>query len=434
VDSQVKAIVSTASALLNGVEVMTKPRLNARLTILVLLVVFIAALPAASVAAWAQANRNRPKKAGGVEASKITIDTLNVKDGEKVEAIITNLMHDHGIPGMEVAIQKKGKTVFEAGYGSISKEKKEQKIPGPNTRFQIDSLTKSFTAFAVLYLVQQGKVDLDKPMGDYIQLPNPAWSPMPVRYYLGMITGIPDDSVSKGSYTVAVAKAAKKQVEFSPDGRALDPLGHVEHPTEHLVGLDFVPAGSRFDYSDVNYFLLGQLVAQKSPSGNFGTYTKNKILTPLGMNETGLIEFGHGDLWATPYNKKGEAVAPREPESGFSGGGFVSTMSDLEKFGSGLYNRAVLNSKSYEAMWTRTQLTSGKARGTSINFGLGWDAVILDEKGNLIRVSKNGGGWGWGSQLTFFPKSEYCVILLQNSESGNLPQEAIDIEQAITTK
>jgi len=76
------------------------------------------------------------------------------------------------------------------------------------------------------------------------------------------------------------------------------------------------------------------------------TYTKNRILTPPGMNDTGFIEFEHGDRWPTPYNN-GNKVDPREPESGFSGGGFVSTMSDLEKFGSGLYNRAVLSVKSY---------------------------------------------------------------------------------------
>ena len=99
-----------------------------------------------------------------------------------------------------------------------------------------------------------------------------------------------------------------------------------------------------------------------------------------------------------------------------------------------IYNRAVLSAKSYREMWTRTTLTSGENKGKSIKFGLGWDDVSVDAKGDLIRVSKNGGGWGWGSQLTFFPKSEYCVILLQNSQNGNLPEAAIDIEQAITSK
>ena len=402
----------------------TKLRLNARLIrIVVPLVVLIAGFPAVSSLTTAQCIHT--KKGGDREPSHRTIDTLSESDRDKVETIIGNLMLSSGAPGIEVAIQKKGKTIFEAGYGSISKEKKV--IPGPDTRFQIDSLTKSFTAFAVLHLVEQGRIDLDKPMGEYLKkLPNPVWGGIPVRYYLGMITGIPDDSVTKGSYTEAITRAANKQVDFRPKGS--------DGPQEHLVGLEFKPAGSRYKYSDVNYFILGELVNEESPSKNFMTYTKNRILTPLGMNDTGFIKFGQGDLWATPYDHKGEKVDPREPESGFSGGGFVSTMSDLEKFGSGLYNRAVLSSKSYEEMWTRTKLTSGENKGKSVNFGLGWDDVDIDSSGDLIRVSKNGGGWGWGSQLTFFPKSEYCVILLQNSESGNVIKAAIDIEQAITMK
>jgi CubicO group peptidase (beta-lactamase class C family) len=407
---------------------MTKLRLNARIIILVLLAVLIAGFPA--VSSWTRAQDTHSKKEGDREPSHRTIDSLSEADRDRVEKIIVQLMHQAGTPGMEVAIQKKGKTIFEAGYGSIATDSKV--IPGPDTRFQIDSLTKSLTAFAVLRLAEQNRVDLDKPMGDYVTtLPNPAWGPIPVRYYLGMITGIPDDSVSKGSYKEAIARAAKKRVLRPSRPKELKgPLP----PPEYWVGLDFAPPGSQYEYSDVNYFILGELVDARSPSKNFITFTKNNVLTPLGMNDTGLIEFGHGDRWPTPY-EKGKATDPREPESGFSGGGFVSTMSDLEKFGSGLYNRAGLSAKSYEQMWTRTKLTSGENKGQSVNFGLGWDDVILD-KGDLIRVSKNGGGWGWGSQLTFFPKSEYCVILLRNSNGsgGNLAEAAIDIEKAITAK
>ena len=161
-------------------------------------------------------------------------------------------------------------------------------------------------------------------------------------------------------------------------------------------------------------------------------FTKESVLEPLKMTDTGFIPFGTGDLWPTPYDN-GQATEPRKPNAGFSGGGFVSTMSDLEKYSTGLYNRSVLSSKSYKEMWTPTELTSGKNKGQSINFGLGWDDVALDSKGDVVRVSKNGGGWGWGSQLTFFPKAGYSVILLRNSDgSGSLPQAAIDIEGALT--
>jgi hypothetical protein len=78
-------------------------------------------------------------------------------------------------------------------------------------------------------------------------------------------------------------------------------------------------------------------------------------------------------------------------------------------------------------------LTSGPNINQSVNFGLGWEDIARDSKGNLLRVSKNGGGWGWGSQLTLFPQTGYSVILLRNSSpAGNLTQAGIDIEFAVS--
>jgi hypothetical protein len=105
-------------------------------------------------------------------------------------------------------------------------------------------------------------------------------------------------------------------------------------------------------------------------------------------------------------------------------------MSDLEKFAIGLYDRSVLSWASYNEMWKQTKLTSGKNSGQPVNFGLGW-VVNVDAKGNTVRVSKGGGGWGWGSQLTLFPNSGYSVILLHNSSGADVVgQAAIDIEFA----
>jgi CubicO group peptidase (beta-lactamase class C family) len=293
-------------------------------------------------------------------------------------------------------------------------------LPGPNTRFQIDSLTKTFTAIAVLRLVEQGKIDLDQPMGKYLGLPNPAWNTIPVRSYLGMITGIPDADTTNGNYREVIDSVALKGTPYG-------------------IGLDFEP-GWKFQYSNTNYFILGELVSAVSPKHGpkhdpehgYMPFTKESVLEPLGMTDTGFIPFGHGDLWPTPYDKD-QATDPRKPNAGFSAGGFVSTMSDLEKYAIGLYHRSVLSPKSYKEMWTRTKLTSGPNKDKPIKFGLGWDDVSFDEKGDVEHVSKNGGGWGWGSQLTYFPKAGYSVILLRNSNpAGNLPEAAIDIESAVT--
>ena len=175
----------------------------------------------------------------------------------------------------------------------------------------------------------------------------------------------------------------------------------------------------------------------QTPWHGFMPFTKANVLKPLGMKDTGLIPFGTGDLWPTPYNncvstapKECVKTVPRKPNAGYSAGGFVSTMSDLEKFAIGLHNRSVLSWASYNERWKQTKLTSGKNSGQPVNFGLGW-VVNVDAKGNTVRVGKGGGGWGWGSQLTLFPNSGYSVILLHNSSGANvLGQAAIDIEFA----
>lgn len=339
---------------------------------------------------------------------KVTLNTLSRTAQTKVDLIVTRFMSANKTPGIELSIQKGGVTVYECGYGSIAQG--SAVYPGPNTRFQIDSLTKSFTAFAVLRLAEEGKVDLNATMGSYISLPNPGWKTIPVRQFLGMVTGIPDGGTTTGSYKQVIASAAARKTPFG-------------------VGLDFEP-GSKYEYSNPNYFILGDLVSERSPQKTFMAYTKAEILTPLGMTNTGFFSSGTGNLWPTPYNN-GQPIKPRDPMSGFSGGGFTSTMKDLERFAIGLYDKGVLSVQSYKQMWTPTVLTSGPNKGKSVAFGLGWD-VMLGPKGDLIRASKNGGGWGWGAQLSFFPATGDSTIMLRNSSgTGAMGPVNANIEKAL---
>jgi D-alanyl-D-alanine carboxypeptidase len=331
---------------------------------------------------------------------------------QEIDQLVTDFLANRHIPGLMLAIQHGGKTVYERGYGTVqlpsNPKATPDPAPGPDTHFQIDSLTKVFTAIAVLKLAEDGKVDLDEKMGNYLNLANANWEPIPVRSYLGMITGIPDLSALPGQiYQDAIDSAA------------------AAHSNS---GLDFTP-GSQYEYSNVNYFILGNLICAVSPEGEaldplcradalcragaYADYIKSIITGPLGMSDTGLIDFESGDQWATPYIN-GAAQSPRLPLQGFSGGGLVTTMGDLEKLATALHERKILSAKSYQRMWSRTVLTSGNSKGSSINFGLGWDDVAFDSNGNLVRVTKNGGGWGWGSQLNYYPEEGKTVIVLCN--------------------
>lgn len=328
-------------------------------------------------------------------AQQPTVNTLTPAQKQQIDQLVSSFMQAGKTTAVEVAVQKNGKTIFECGYGSISQNSKV--APGPDTHFQIDSLTKSFTAFAILKLAEQGKLDIDQPFSKYIKPASPNWNAITVRQLLGMVSGIPDGGTMTGSYQQVIAKAAQK-------------------PGNYKKGLDFQP-GSKYEYSNNNYFILGEIANAVSPQKSFMDYCKAEVLDPLRMVQTGFIWWNQsGPLWATP-SINGKAVKPRDPLSGFTGGGFSTTMSDLELFGAGLYNRAVLSAATYKDMWTPTVLTTGPNKGQNVVFGLGWD-VALGPLGKVTLVSKNGGGYGWGAQLDFFPQTGVCVILLRNSSGG----------------
>jgi len=295
-----------------------------------------------------------------------------------------------------VAVIQGQKVVFECGFGTTLIG--SQSVPTNTTRFQINSVTKSFTAMAVLRLAELGLISIDEPIGTYVQLPNTSWNKIPIRLYLGMLSGVPDGSTSSGSYEQVVQRVANQQAQFAK-GLATEP-------------------GSAYLYSDPSYFILGTLLEQVSAQKDFGKFVGAEILQPLQMNNTGLIPFGSGPSWATPY-LNGKPAKPRSPISGFSGGGFVSTLQDLEKFAIGLQQKAVLSEESYKAMWTAQQFTCGPQKGQQSPWGLGW-GVSSGTGSRPQTIAKNGGGWGWASQITYLPSKGVSVILLQNSKGENL--------------
>lgn len=328
-------------------------------------------------------------------AQRPTVNSLTPAQKSQIDQLVAAFMQAGKTTGVELAVQKNGKTIYECGYGTISQNSKV--APGPDTHFQIDSLTKSFTAMAILKLAEQGKLDIDQPFSKYIKSASPNWNSITVRQLLGMVSGIPDGGTMTGTYQQVIAKAAQKTGGYKK-------------------GLDFQP-GSKYEYSNNNYFILGEIANAVSPQKNFMDYCQAEILEPLRMMETGFIDWNQtGPLWATG-SINGKAVKPRNPMSGFTGGGFTTTMSDLELFGAGLYNRSVLSAATYKDMWTPTVMTTGPNKGQNVVFGLGWD-IGLGPKGGLLKVSKNGGGYGWGSQLTYFPQTVITVLVLRNSSGG----------------
>lgn len=320
--------------------------------------------------------------------------------GPCVDSTVAAYMSASGAPTGSscaiVSVQYAGATIYAQGYGNVSPN---GPAPTPAHSFQIDSLTKEFTAFAVLRLVDLGLIhQVTDPIGTYMTtLPgggwNPAWTAIGIDQLLAMASGIPDSGSSTLTYLQQL---------------------------EALTGapLDF-PPGSQYEYSNSNFFLLSALIdSLVGPSSSYADFVAAQVLKPFGMDDTGLIPRCAATNPVTPNFGGG---AWRNPDCGYGSGGFAATMADLASFASGLAQGLVLSAADYERMWTPYPLPNGPGP-----FGLGWD-VVLGPAGKLAKVEKNGGGWGWSSIVAYAPANgalgnaqaaSVCVLLNYDPTAG----------------
>jgi CubicO group peptidase (beta-lactamase class C family) len=304
--------------------------------------------------------------------------------------------------GAIVSVQYNGATIYTQGYGKISPDG-----PAPMTTnsFQIDSLTKVFTAFAIMRFIEQGVISLNDQLGSFMtsldnNTWNPDWGPITMYQLLAMVSGIPDSSSETLTYMQQLEDLVNTTLEFQP--------------------------GSEYSYSNSNYFLLSALIDKLVPSSSFMEYTQKQVLDAFNMPNTGLIAQQDAANPATPNFGDGSW---RSPCCGYGAGGFASTMADLENFAVGLSQELVLSAADYRTMWTPYPLSKG---GNGL-FGVGW-AVYQNSAQTLEMVEKNGGGSGWNSAVAFAPANggygnarAASVCILMNYDSVTSANVNVDV-------
>ncbi|HEY1579659.1 MAG TPA: serine hydrolase [Terracidiphilus sp.] len=281
--------------------------------------------------------------------------------------------------------------ILDKAYGMASLE---WQVPNStDTKFRIGSITKQFTSTLILLLQQDGKLDINHPVSKYMPDSPPAWAKITLANLLGHTSGIPSFTGFK---------------EF----RAWSMMPHT--PQEEIAffrdrPLDFEP-GSKFDYSNSNFILLGALV-EKVSGRKYATLLRERILDPLGMKDTGL----DSDEIVLPRRAEGYSPGPNGLEVArsesmtipFSAGAIYSTTGDLLKWEHGLFGGKILNADSLKLM-----TTPGKG-----NYGLG--VFIADQDG--VRVVSHGGGIeGFNTHLAYAPERQIAVIVFSNV-NGSAP-------------
>jgi CubicO group peptidase (beta-lactamase class C family) len=284
-----------------------------------------------------------------------------------------------------VLVAKDGTTVFEqsSGWANI-----EWKIPNTAvTKFRLGSMTKQFTAAAILLLEEQGKLKVEDPLSKFIPSAPEAWKSVTLYHLLTHTSGVPSftDLSEYGTW------------KLSPENPA-QMMAHIRDKP-----LDFTP-GEKFKYSNSGYVLLGWVVELASGQ-SYETFLREHVFRPLGMNDSGY----DSNTAVIPQRASGYVPGP----SGLTNapyidmhvpggaGALYSTTADLLRWTQGLFGGKLLSAASLEKMTTPFK--------SSYAFGL----VVSTVKGHKV-ISHEGGIEGFNTQLTYYPESKVTVVVLAN--------------------
>jgi D-alanyl-D-alanine carboxypeptidase len=269
----------------------------------------------------------------------------------------------------------------------------------PETKYQIGSTTKPFTAAAIMLLVESGRISLDEKAANY--LPNlPAqYGEVTIRQLLTQTSGVSRDLRTGNTDDFTADEFWKRLAAASPS---------------------FNP-GERWEYSNTGYILLGMIVESVTHK-SYGEFLRERIFEPLKMKDTAYLEPpGKSKSRAIGYEWEENAFRPSPYFSGgFGAGGLVSTVSDLAKWDAALDTGNLLKRSSLEQMFAPAKLADGKTvkfdfRGETTSYGFGWFLTVYRGR----KVFTHGGVVsGFSSQIMRFPDDKITIIVSCNGKSG----------------
>jgi len=322
------------------------------------------------------------------------------------DSFVPKRMHELGIPGVAVAFVDHGEVVWAKGYGVADKATGTPTTP--ETVFQAASISKSVTAWGVIRLVQQGKLALDAPAEQYLtrwRLPPSKFdnSGVTIRRLLSHTAGL-----SAHAYLGSEPTQPLPTLEQSLSGETED-IGdvHVE-----------MQPGTRFGYSGGGYTLL-QLIVEEVTHEKFSDYMWREVLQPLGMEHSSFEWTPDVQaVTARPYDQFGNRL-PNYVYTAKAAAGLYTTASDLARFVAAgmmgpngeVVGRGVVVPGMFRQMTTAAPATNG-------TYGLGFQIQRLP--GGLHLVYHPGSNRGWSAVFAELPEKSEGVVVLTNSDSGEV--------------
>jgi len=318
---------------------------------------------------------------------------------EQIRAIVESKVREPGTVGVSVAVARGDDFVFAEGFGFADLE---HQIPATkNTVYRIGSVTKQFTAAAIMKLIEAGELALDDDLRDHFDGFDTGDKTVTIEQLLTHTSGI-------RSYTSLGPKwLSKTRLDLSHD----ELLGLVaEEP------FDFEP-GRDWRYNNTGYYLLGVLIEELLLE-TYADHMRAAFFEPLGMEST---RYGsHRDI--IPNRAQGYEMTPAglrncdflSMNQPFAAGALLSTVVDLIRWQRGLVSGAAVSPASFDKMKTAGHDPSG--RSTFYGYGL-----QIGELMGATRIGHGGGIHGFLSYLAWYPEHDVTVVVLANSMSAASP-------------
>ncbi|HEX8091104.1 MAG TPA: serine hydrolase domain-containing protein [Blastocatellia bacterium] len=307
----------------------------------------------------------------------------------KIDEYINGLVKANQFSGA-ILVARDGGVLVSRGYGFANLE--DETPNTPQTKFRLGSITKQFTATAIMMLEERGKLSAQDSICKYVTDCPQAWQAVTIRHLLSHTSGVPNfTSFPEYSKTMTqpttvdslIARFKNKPLDFQP--------------------------GERWSYSNSGYVLLGHII-EKLSGKSYEAFLQENIFDPLKMTNTGY------DSPARIIKRRAAGYMPRgnvlinapylDMTIPHAAGALYSTVEDLYLWDQALYTEKLISKKSFDAMFTPVKN----------DYGYGWG---INKQYGLTRISHGGGINGFATYISRYPEAKAVVIVLSNFAHAN---------------
>lgn len=337
------------------------------------------------------------------------IKSADVAHSEPALAAVLNDAYAVDAPGACAIVVKDGAVLFRGARGMANVELGV--ALQPESIFRIGSVTKQFTAAAILLLVQEGKLSLADPLVKFL----------------------PDYPVQGHTVTVNHLLSHTSGIRNYTEIPQWGPTMRTDLTVDQLINVfkdqpfDFEP-GERWKYSNSGYVLLGAII-EKVSGASYAEFIRTRILAPLGMKHTAIddadrIVQGRAAGYARQDDRWSNApyLSMTHP---YAAGSLTSSIDDLARWNSAIENHELLT----QELWKRASTSFTLSDGTPTRYGAGW---IMGRIGSIDTIEHGGGINGFNAYVLRVPSKHLYVAVLANAAPPTTPPQQTALKLATT--